>query len=695
MKFKHTVFLCGALACAIVVGPAAPAADSQPAPPSSLLTRVDQTGFVRVEAPSFQTLSPKQKALAYWLTQAAIAIDPIVYDQLSAFGLREKRLLEEILRRPEGIAAPVLQRITQYTELFWANRGNHNETTSQKFLPAFNFDELQQAALTAQHNGAMRTAYGDLPPLTTPQQLKAELQALRAAVFDPAFEPMNTAKSPSGGKDIVQASANTFYPGLSLADLQGFHDEHPLNSRVVKDAQGHLHEEVYRAGTPDGRIAPGLYATYLRKANEFLAKAQAYAEPAQAQVIGDLIRYYQTGDPRDWLKFDEDWVQNDAVVDFSNGFVEVYRDARGQKGSAAAFVSITDKALSATMGKLAANAAYFEQKAPWAAQYRKQVFRAPVIKAVEMLIETGDFHVTTVGDNLPNENAIREKFGSKNFLITSSSRALNEFSLGPKIIGEFGPSPETIARDDRYGVEAYSLMVALHEVIGHGSGKLSPKFAGGSEQALKEYYSTLEEGRADLMALWNVWDPKLAELGLISNQTEVAKAMYDIAAVNALRQLRNVKSGDTLEEDHARDRQMIVNYIMATTGGIEQFKQNGKTYIRVSDYQKMRQGVGKLLAELMRIKAEGDYAAIKALVDQYGVRFDPALRDEVVARFNALDMPTYFEGVTPILSCVQSAKDAVPEIPIAYPSSPQDQFFEYAAMYDEGFAGHVAFKATK
>jgi dipeptidyl-peptidase III len=694
MSSRHTGFFCALVSLALATGHAAPAAGPPP-PSTSLLRRVDQTGFVRVEAPSFQSLTPKQQALAYWLTQAAIAIDPIVYDQLSAFGLREKRLLEEIVAHPAGIPAPRLQRITRFTELFWANRGNHNETTAQKFLPDFDFDTLKQAALTAQRNGAMRTVYGDLPALPTPQQLTAELEALRPALFDPGFEPMNTAKSPSGGKDIIQASANTFYPGLSLADLLRFHDEHPLNSRVVKDAQGHLHELVYRAGTPDGKVPPGIYAPYLRKANEFLTKARTCAEPAQAQVIGDLIRYYQTGDPQDWLKFDADWVQNDAPVDFSNGFVEVYRDARGLKGSSAAFVSITDQALSATMGKLAANAAYFEQKAPWAPQYRKQVFRAPVIKAVEMLIETGDFHVSTVGDNLPNENAIREKFGSKNFLITSSSRALNEFSLGPKIIGEFGPSAETIARDDKYGVEAYGLMVALHEVIGHGSGKLSPKFAGGSEHALKEYYSTLEEGRADLMALWNVWDPKLAELGLISNQAEVAKAMYDTAAVNALRQLRNVKSGETLEEDHARDRQMIVNYIMSTTGGIEQFKQGGKTYIRVSDYQKMRQGVGKLLAELMRIKAEGDYAAIKALVDKYGVHFDPVVRDEVVARFNALDMPTYFEGISARLSAVLDAGGGVKEVLINYPASPKDQFLGYAAMYDESFVGQALFRAPQ
>jgi dipeptidyl-peptidase III len=683
MKSKLVLVMCFTVAIPAALFAAGRAADK-----SSLVARVGDTGFVKVTVDSFDSLSTKQQALSYWLAQASIAIDPIIYDQLSSYGLRQKRLLEEIVAHPQGIDPQTMTRITEFTELFWANRGNHSGETSQKFLPTFSFEELKQAALTAQKNGAMKTAYGDLPPIATEIQLEKELDALRPSLFDSNFEPMDTAKSPQGGMDIVQASSNTFYPGLSLADLKGFPEKNPLNSRVVKGSDGKLRELVYRAGTPDGKIPPGLYAVYLKKANECLRKAQDFADPQQAQVIGDLIRYYQTGDFNDWLKFDADWVQNDATVDFSNGFVEIYRDARGAKGSSASFVSITDKPITETMNKLGANAGYFEQKAPWDAKYKKTEFKAPVVKAIETLIETGDYEVNTIGDNLPNENPIREKYGSKNFLILSSTRALN-LAAGDAAIEEFGSSPEVIARDKKYGDEAEDLMTALHEVIGHGSGKLSDRFAHGSEPALKEYFSTLEEGRADLMALWNVWDPKLKELGLISNQEEVAKAMYDHAAQNALVQLRHMTKGDTIEEDHARDRQLIVNYIMDKTGGIEQFQRDGKTYTRVSDYAKMRQGVGMLLAELMRIKAEGDYDAIKALVDKYGVHFDPKLRDEVVARFQKLNLPTDWAGVYTQLTARFDKNGEIEKVELSYPSDPVRQYLRYGSMYDAGLRGAV------
>ncbi len=240
----------------------------QPAAPSALVDRVGNTGFVLLRAESFKALDPRQQALAYWLTQASIAIDPIIYDQLSPYGLRQKRLLEEIVAHPEGIDPAAMGKITDFAKLFWGNRGNHNENTAQKFLPTFTFDELKQAALTAQRHGAMKTAYGDLPPLATPAQLNRELSELKASLFDPSFQPMMTAKSPEGGKDIIQASSNNFYSGVSLADLKDFKEQHPLTSRVVKGKDGKLHEEVYRAGTPDGRIPPGLYATYLRRANQ-------------------------------------------------------------------------------------------------------------------------------------------------------------------------------------------------------------------------------------------------------------------------------------------------------------------------------------------------------------------------------------------------------------------------------------------
>ena len=674
------------LSLLFVFAVATPALCQQDKASNVLVERVRDTAFIQVAAPSFQALSPRQQALAYWLTQASIAIDPIIYDQLSAYGLRQKRLLEEIMAHSKGIDPAAMAKIAEFAKLFWASRGNHNDLTSQKFLPAFTFEQLEKAALIAQQNGGFRTAYADLPPLKKPADVMRELESLRASLFDPAFEPMITAKSPAGGKDTIQSSSNTFYQGVGLDDLKGFQEKYPLNSRVVKTADGKLTELVYRAGTPDGKVPPGLYATFLKKANEFLQKARGYAEPQQAEAIDHLIRYYQTGEYAEWVRFGTVWVQNDATVDFDNGFIEVYRDARGAKGSSQSFVTITDKPVTTAMKKLAENAGYFEEKAPWDAKYKLTSFKLPVVKAVETVVETGDFSVTTIGDNLPNENEIHEKYGSKNFLFTASKRALDE-AVGKTAIAEFATDAAEVERTMKYGTEASDLMTALHEVIGHGSGKLSDRVSGGAQPFLKEYFSTLEEGRADLMALWNVWDPKLKELGLISNQEEVAKAMYDNAAEIGLTQLRRIPHGDTIEEDHERDRQLIAHYIAdKVPGSIEQLTRDGKTYVHLADYQKMRQGVGMLLAELMRIKAEGDYAAIKALVDKYGVHFDPALRDQVLARYQKLNLPTYFAGMNAHLTASFGKNGEVEKVDINYLRDPVRQYLGYGAMYDKNLA---------
>jgi dipeptidyl-peptidase-3 len=651
---------------------------------SALADRVGNTGFIQLRAESFKSLTPRQKELAYWLMQASIAIDPMIYDQLSAYGLREKRLLEEIESHPSGIDAAKLKGITEFAKLFWANRGNHNENTSQKFLPEFTLEDLQKAAEQAFQNGAFRTTYGDLPAIASRDDVAKEVASLKDALFNADFEPMTTAKSPRGGKDIIQASSNTFYgPGVTLADLAKFKERYPLDSTVVKGPNGQLSEQVWRAGTPNGSVAPGKYAVYLQKANEYLEKAQVAAEPQQAKVIGDLIRFYQTGEPADWLTFGADWVRNNATVDFANGFIEVYRDARGAKGSSQSFVTVTDKPLTDTMNKLAQNAAYFEEKAPWLDAYKKKSFTPPVVKAVEVMIETGDFQVSTIGDNLPNENEIHEKYGTKNFLFTASSRAFDE-AAGHKSIHEFGATPQIIERSIQYGQQAEELLTALHEVIGHGSGKLSERVGGGAEPFLKEYFSTLEEARADLSAYWNVWDPKLKELGLVQNQDEVAKAMYDSAAATSLQQLRRIPKGDTIEEDHERDRALIANYIMETSGAIKMITRNGKTYIMVVDYPRMQEAVGKLLAELMRIKAEGDYTAIKTLVDKYGVHFDPKLRDQVVARYKTLNIPTYWAGLNPQLTATFSKDGSVKSVDIAYPRDAVHQYLLYGSMFDAG-----------
>ncbi|HWE48640.1 MAG TPA: hypothetical protein VG273_02560, partial [Bryobacteraceae bacterium] len=628
---------------------------------SSVVDRVDKTAFIQVQADSFKTLTPQQQALAYWLSQASIAIDPIIYDQESRFGLRQKRLLEAVVVNQAKVDPQVYKKILDFTKLFWGNKGNHNELTSQKVMPSFTAAELKHALEQAGRN--------DLAP---------EVDALQQSLFDPDFEPLITAKSPAGNKDIVQASANNFYLGVSLADLKGFTEHYRLNSRVAME-KGKLVEQVYRAGTPDGRVPAGLYAEYLRKANDCFTKARAYADPQQAKVIDDLIRYYQTGEYKDWFQFDMDWVQNDEPVDFANGFIEIYRDARGAKGSSQSFVSITDQKLSATILKIASNAEYFENQAPWDSRYKKQGVKPPVAKAVETIVETGDFHVTTTGDNLPNEDEIRAKYGSKSFLFTGSMRALDE-ATGPATVDEFVYSPEEAAMDKKYGAESEQLLTAMHEVIGHGSGKLSPKLTHEASFYLKEYFSTLEEARADLMALWNVFDPKLKELGIISSN-DVGRVMYNDAARVALTQLRRIPKGDTIEEDHQRNRALIANFIMDKTGAIAQVKRDGKTFLVVKDYKKMREGVGMLLAELMRIKAEGDYDAIKKLIDKYGVHFDPALRDEVIKRYETLNLPTYFAGINSDLTAQFDGSGKVTKVDISYPRDEVKQQLSYSAMY--------------
>lgn len=650
--------------------------------PGVIAERLGDTAFLQVEAGSFHGLTLRQKTLAYWLTQASIATDPIIYDQLSRFGLRQKRLLEAIVSHPASVRPDVMRKIVDFTKLFWANRGNHNETTAQKFLPTFTYDELQEAGAQALRGGVqIGDPYGLGKPIRGEGDMRNEIAELRQSLFDPDFEPMITTKSPRGNQDILQASANNFYAGVSLADLKGFQERYPLNSQLVKQPDGTLAEKVYRAGTPDGKVPPGLYAHFLRKAIGYLEKARAHAEPGQDAVIQDLIRYYQTGDPRDWLRFGASWVQNNPTVDFASGFIEVYRDARGAKGTSQSFVSITDERVNPLMLKIAANAQYFEDRAPWDAKYKKQGVQPPQAKAVETLAETGDFQVTTVGDNLPNENEIHQKYGTKSFLFTGSTRAFSH-ATGYTSLAEFAYSPEEIERGKKYGDEAESLMTALHEIIGHGSGKLSPKLKREAAFYLKEYASTLEEARADLMALWNIWDDKLRDLGLVSSP-EAGKAMYDSAARVALTQLRRIPSGDTIEEDHQRNRQLIAFYILDKTGAIARAERGGKAYIYVRDYDKMRQGVGTLLAELMRIKAEGDYDAIRELVSKYGVHFDPALRDQVVARYRKLNLPTYWAGINSGVTAKFGPSGEITDAEIAYPRDFLRQQLSYAAMYKE------------
>ena len=667
--FQFVVAAVAFVSAAAVAG-AGQAGGAAPPPQSSLVARVGETGFIQLTADSFADLTPDQKMDAYWLYRAAVAVDPIAYDQNSAEGLREKHLLEAILTHASGIDPALQKKIAEYTMLFWGNHGNHYASTAVKFLPEFTPDELRAAAEQAGKNGAA---------LGSPAGLARELQELNRTIFDPNYQPMLIQKNPPNGQDPIEASSINYYSGVTLKDLVGFTEHYALNSRIEKQ-DGKLVENVYRAGTPDGAVPPGKYARELSLAIRDLQQALKYAPPQQQKVINDLIRYYQTGERADWVHCGIDWVHDKSNPDFSNGFVEVYKDPRGQKGAIQGFVSIVDEKMNKLTTGFGANLAYFEQQAPWDAKYKNPNPTPPVVNAVEMLAETADFDVSTIGDNLPNEEEIHEKYGSKSFIMTGSIRAINS-AVGTAASDEFAATPEEKERARQYGDLAENLETAMHEVIGHGSGKLGPRVKNDPASFIKEYYSTLEEARADLMAFWNFWDPKLIQMGVMPNE-EVAKAAYDSEARAALAQLHEVPKGDTIEEDHRRGTQLIVNYIRDKTGAIQPVEHDGKVYLTVTDYAKMRQGVGMLLAELMRIKAEGDYDAAKDLITRYGIHFNTAWRDQVVERYKKLDIPQYWVGINPDLQ-LRRGPGGKMEVTITYPRDLAQQKLAYARINGE------------
>ena len=596
---------------------------------SPLIEQVGETGFYEIKSPSFAALTRDQKLVALALYRAAVATDPIIYDQLSPSGLPIKKLIGALVERPERLPVASREGIIRYAKLFFANRGNHNERTNTKFVPEVGFEDFRSAAIAAQKAGAR---------LPEPKALEALLTQLRPAIFDLAFEPTPTAKSPPAGKDIISGSSNTFYgPGVSLADLKGFHDAHALNSRLVKEG-GKLVEQVYRAGTADGTVAPGLYARELGQAAAALELAVPHASAKQQVALQALARYFRTGDRADWIAFDVAWVQDDEPVDFANGFIETYRDPRAAKGSSQALVTVTDQKLNPLMQKLAASALYFEKRAPWLDVYKKLDVKPPVGKAIEVLVETGDFHVSTIGDNLPNEEEIHRQYGTKNFLMSNATDVFNQ-TRGAAVVAEF--APDDVAAYAKVGSMADLMHTAMHEIIGHGSGK--SHVTGPPRETLREYYSTLEEARADLVAYWNVGDPRLAELG-VADQPEVAREMYAQMARMIFSTLNNYRTGEQVEEDHDRDRLLIWNWVKER-GGVGLVEKGGKHFAVVLDWNKAHAAVGTLLAELMRIKAEGDYPAIQKLVHDKGIHFDGKLRDEVVARYQRLGLPTYAAGV--------------------------------------------------
>jgi dipeptidyl-peptidase-3 len=670
-------------ACGTACNTSSPAPSASP--PSSpgvaeerqfLLERVDDAAVVQVYADGFSALPPREKVLVWHLYQAAIAGRDIFYDQKHELALEMRDILEAIVstRASGASASPAEQdtdaEILRYTKLFWINNGPYNNLTARKFVLQCDPEAFAAAARKA-------VAAGGRIPLASGETLDDRLARLRPMFFDPDFDPMVTSKTPPPSRDILTASANNLYDGVSMADLEGFTERHPLNSRLVK-RDGRLVEEVYRA---DGRYGRPIAAII-----RHLEAAIPYATPPMAEALRALVTFYRTGDTRDRVAYDIAWVEDDdSPVDTINGFIEVYLDARGVKGAWEGLVFYVHPEKTAEIRKIAANAQWFEDHMPWDPVYRKPDVQGIVASAIEIVVETGDSGpVSPIGINLPNDQGVRERYGSKSVSLSNVSEAFDR-STPESFRNEFAWTPEAAARAGRWAAFARELSTNMHEVIGHASGRIAERLRGQPQAALREQYSALEEARADLVALYFLPDPKLVELGILAqeDQEEIVLAGYEAYTQRALDQLRRVRQGTQIADDHMRNRQMIVHWLMANTPAVEKRQRDGKTYYVMTDAAAFREGVGRLLAEVQRIKAEGDYPAAKRLFDAYGIDFDPALRDEIVARVDALNLPSYTGFVMPKLEPVIGPGGEIVDATISYPRDLVAQMLEYSAATRE------------
>ena len=632
-----------------------------------LLEQVGEAAVVQLYADGFDNLTLKEKTLVWHLYRAALAGRDIYYDQRHRHNLGTRRLLEQLLRYSTGIPANTLTELTRYTKLFWLNTGPYNNLTARKFQMELDRQRLIAAMEVAATNGARF----DLEPNESIADL---VERYAGMFFDPDFEPMVTCKTPGDGQDILASSANNFYDDVTMADIEGFVEKHQLNSRLAK-RDGALVEEVYKVG--------GRYDRELRNVVSHLRAGIEFAPEPFAKALRALVRWYETGLDSDREAFDIAWVQNrDSSVDTMNGFIEVYTDARGMKGAWEGIVYYVNHEKTDKIRALATHAQWFEDHLPIDAKYRKPKVQGVSAQAIEVVVEAGDSGpITPIGVNLPNDQRIREEYGSKSVSLSNVLDAY-ERSMPDSFRQEFAWDDEEAERSKRWGGFASELTTEIHEVLGHGSGRMADSVTVTPQELLKEQYSALEETRADLVALWFVADPYLVGIGLVpaDEQQAVVQAEYEAYARNALVQLRRVRIGAQLEEDHMRNRQAIVHWLLANTRAIEVRRRDDKTYFVMVDTDAFHAGVGRLLAEVQRIKSEGDYATAKQLFETYGVHFDPELRDEVVARVDHLNLPSYTGFVMPKLEPVKDGSGGIIDIKISYPCDLTLQMLEYSEL---------------
>jgi len=638
-----------------------------------LLERVDDVAIVQLYVNGFERLPLRQRILIYQLSQAAIAGRDIFIDQKYKHSLEIRDLIEEILTNSDGIKPDTLDEIRRYAKLFWVNNGPHSAVTSRKYVLNCSPGDFAIAMKKAEANGA------DLPKASgeSTGDLLARMEPL---LLDPTVDSHVTNKSPGPGQDILQASANNFYEGVTLKDLEGFDEQYPLNSKLTKRSDGTLEEIIWRAGFDDV-VPPGMYADEINAIVGHMEAAIPFATPKMARALGALVQYYRTGSPIDFRAYNIAWVaDDDSPVDTINGFIEVYVDPRGQKGAFEGIVYYDDPEKMDMIRKIAENAQWFEDHMPFDPKYRKPKVKGISAKAIQAVMETGDAGpVTPIGINLPNPGDIRELYGSKSVSLSNVIEAYDKAST-PAARREFCYDDGELDRATKWKSLALDLEVNMHEVIGHASGRVSDQLQVDPSVTIGEYYSALEETRADLVALWFIGDKKLAELGLVAEEdrAEIERAAYEAYTRNAVSQLRRVREGDRLEEDHMRNRQLIVHWLMDNTESIEVRRENDKTFYVVVDVAQWKCGVGRLLAEVQQIKSEGDRKAAAELLEKHGIKFDPKLRDEVVERYKKLDRPSYAGFVMPKLTAVRDKDGTITDVEISYPMDIEEQMLDWS-----------------
>ena len=617
--------------------------------------------MLRYRVDGFDELTLKQKTFIYYLQEAALWGRDILFDQNGKYNLRIRKMLEDVYVNYQGDRnGKEFKAMEEYLKRVWFSNGIHHHYGCEKFVPGFSRRWLQDYAICSDE--------------------------IANVIFDPTV--MQKRVNLAEGQDLVKTSASNYYQNVKQAEAEEFYAKqkaagdslHPvmygMNSRLVKTKNGDFIEKKW--------TSDGLYGAAIQKIVENLKKARPYAEDAkQQEVIDLLVAYYETGDLKTFDQYSIAWVENtEPLVDFVNGFIECYGDPLGLKCSWESIVNFKDLEATKRTELLSANAQWFEDHSPVAPEFKKEKVKGITAKVIKAAILGGDLYPSTaIGINLPNSDWVRAEHGSKSVTIGNLTDAYNKAAKGSGMLQEFAFGKEEMELVEKYGDLTDDLHTDLHECLGHGSGKLLEGVDGDS---LKAYGSTIEEARADLFALYYLADPKLVELGLVPN-AEAYKASYIAQMQNGLlTQLVRINLGNNIEEAHMRNRALIARWAYEhgkKDNVMELVKRDGKTYVKINDYEKLRGLFGELLAEIQRVKSTGDFKGAQALVETYGVKIDPELHKEILDRYAKLNIAPYKGFINPVYTAVRDKDGNITDVTISYSEGYADQMLRYSRDY--------------